>query len=300
MSDQWLYRINGQEFGPVSLDLVRSLVTLGVIAPDDEVRDASRSNWILACAAAELRDSLKASEANLSVERREARDQWYCRGAAGDFGPLRLVDLIELAAQGELSPDEEVKSKLDDYWRQLHTIERLIELLPFKQDVEAKIQQSQARRQFETNRNHSSFDRWSATPTADVDGEEIHVIPFPGLRSTEITTAESAVDGERFDVESAIQTTPVETATIDELFDIDLTPTQSLSDSSECDEWMGWVQGTEFGPISYSELLTWAVTGRLSPLDFVRRGYEGQFVPAVNVPCLFTIRAASAARSVEQ
>lgn len=192
MSDQWLYRIHGQEFGPVSLDLVRSLVTLGVIAPDDEVRDASRSNWILACAAAELRDSINSSEAQLAVERREARDQWYCRGPAGDCGPLRLVDLIELAAQGELLPDEEVKSKLDDYWRQLNTIERLIELLPFRHDVEAKIQRSQARRQFEAEKDHSSFDRFSATSTttpAD-DGEEIHIIPFPGRATAAVPPRE--------------------------------------------------------------------------------------------------------------
>ena len=70
-------------------------------------------------------------------------------------------------------------------------------------------------------------------------------------------------------------------------------PDQTDLESNEPDEWMGWVGGEEFGPIGYSELLTWAVIGRLSPMDFVRRGGEGQYVPAVNIPCLFTIRAAA-------
>ena len=135
MSDQWFYRIQGQEYGPVSLDLVRSLVVSGVIAPDDEVRDLERSNWILACAASELRGSTQQRSIDLAEERRHQRDQWYCRGATGDYGPLKLVDLIELAVRGELSPDEEIKARVDDYWRQIHTFERLLELLPFPDEI---------------------------------------------------------------------------------------------------------------------------------------------------------------------
>ena len=135
MSDQWFYRIQGQEYGPVSLDLVRTLVVSGTIAPDDEVRDLERSNWILACAASELRVSNQQRSINLSEERRQQRDQWYCRGATGDYGPLNLADLIELAVRGELSPDEEIKARVDDYWRQVHTFERLLDLLPFPDEI---------------------------------------------------------------------------------------------------------------------------------------------------------------------
>ena len=131
MSDRWFYRVFGQEFGPVSLDLVRTLVAAGTIAPDDEVRDANRSNWILACAASELRNSGNLPATDVVVERRAVRDEWFCRGAAGDFGPLTLSDLIQLAALGELKPDEDVKSQVGDYWKQLGSIRRLVELLPF-------------------------------------------------------------------------------------------------------------------------------------------------------------------------
>src|SRR5580698_5643435 len=100
MSEQWFYRVYGQEFGPVSLDLVRTLVAAGTIAPDDEVRSAARSNWILACAASELKDSIRSKP--VSVERRTSRDQWYRHGSEGDVGPLKLTDLIQLAVEGGL------------------------------------------------------------------------------------------------------------------------------------------------------------------------------------------------------
>ncbi len=131
MSDRWLYRVFGQEFGPVSLDLVKTLVAAGTIAPDDEVRDATRSNWILACSASELSGSIQTPVAELVAERRAVRDEWYCRGAGGEIGPLKLSDLIQLAADGDLRPDEDVKAWADDQWKQLGSISRLVELLPF-------------------------------------------------------------------------------------------------------------------------------------------------------------------------
>lgn len=68
--------------------------------------------------------------------------------------------------------------------------------------------------------------------------------------------------------------------------------------------WFGWLDGQEFGPISYLELLKWAGSGRLSPTDFVRKGDAGHFVPAVTISSLFTVRPATqrdetAAESVE-
>ena len=52
--------------------------------------------------------------------------------------------------------------------------------------------------------------------------------------------------------------------------------------------------------VDFYQLLAWAVTGRLSPMGFVRRGQEDQYVPAVNILVLFTVRAAanSLSRSV--
>ena len=322
MSDQWFYRVYGQEFGPVALELVRSLVASGTIAPDDEVRDATRSNWILACAATELRDSIKSPISELTVERREARDEWFCRGATGELGPLKLIDLIQLAAEGELSPDEEIKAKADDYWRQVSSIQRLVDLLPFPEDYFAL-----------PRKRSTSFDR-------DID-DEPQVILFPGARSSGSTSepgnapTENSIDDEtqtsgRLEANErhvpASDATPAGQATFGALT---VTHRQVLSTSTELScavsttdsfstredpettdsirmwghqdsepksgdsQWTGWIDGKEFGPVEYPELLTWAVTGRLSPTDFIRRGHEGQFVPAVNIPCLFTVRAAA-------
>lgn len=133
MSGQWFYRIRGKEFGPVALDLVRSLAATGTIACDDEVRDAQKSTWLLACCATELKDSINSPIPDLPTERRSARDEWFCRGASGEVGPLKLAELIKFAADGDLAPDEEIKAKADDYWKQVRSIQRLIDLLPFSE-----------------------------------------------------------------------------------------------------------------------------------------------------------------------
>lgn len=165
MSDQWLYRIRGQQFGPVSLELVRTLVASGAIAPDDEVRDTARSNWILACAATELRVSTNAEMSQPAVERRIGRDEWYCRGYAGDYGPLSISELIQLAADGELQPDEEIKSRVDDYWRQIRSIRRLVDLLPFPNQPRLK------------GRSQSS-----SINSDPMNSEPADILPFPGIQ----------------------------------------------------------------------------------------------------------------------
>lgn len=385
MSDRWYYRVFGQEFGPVSLDLVRTLVASGTIASDDEVRDARRSNWILACAASELRDSIKTTVSDLTIERREVRDEWFCRGASGDFGPLALSELIRLAAVGELKPDEVVKTTANDYWKQICSIARLVELLPFADrlnpgntndlgvgprllrpfdETNDPIESnpagqggtSESSKIAQTIREQNKFvehsnpiesskvenvtdhERMSANLerreicSTDVapdrfapdhtNGFEYEILLFPGVRSEEVCDSKCSetdlpVNG---DCHCDTFMTPNLTSEPSNVFasvnHSQSLPTASFASttmSSPHDEtqsmnaldrletamnasdikWTGWIAGEEFGPVDYSELLSWAVTGRLSPMDFVRRGDEGQYLPAVNVPCLFTVRAAA-------
>ena len=292
MSDQWLYRIRGQEFGPVSLDLVRNLVAAGTIAVDDEVRDLNSSKWTLACAATELCGSAKASEPN--VERRLGRDEWYCQGYAGEVGPLSMSDLIQLAADGDLRPDEQIKSHVDDYWRQINSIRRLVELLPFPDEPRPG------------NRPAFSF-----TKNEAANSEPADILPFPGVWSQPQLPDERINDlidqlknfigneDDQQDVSTHGTEKPNEIgeAVRSKKLSIGGKPVPFdpiLPAETESNErWSGWIAGQEFGPVSFSELLSWAVTGRLAPMDFVRKGDEGQFVPAVNIPCLFTVENAA-------
>ncbi len=329
MSEQWFYRIYGQEFGPVSLDLVRTLVAAGTIAPDDEVREATRSNWILACAAYELRDSIKSPQSDRDVERRTVRDEWFCRGADGDFGPLKLVDLIQLAVDGELSPDEQVKAKADDYWKQVSSIRRLVELLPFPDEQRRPVSTANRPTLIERNQWFKTADdntsdsaigmpdqvsqpdsdfvggrqttvrsqpQGIGTPDPDdpSDNEEADVILFPTDRSTRSVDAKSLID----QLNSTDSLTNIlgefgTLSSLNQVFPATLRSEQHCESDLAGSEWTGWIGGEEFGPISYTQLLTWAVTGRLSPVDFVRQGQEGPFVPAVSIPRLFTVRAAT-------
>lgn len=329
MSDQWYYRIYGQDFGPVSLELVRSLVESGTIAPDDEVRDATRSNWILACAASELRDSIKSPISELAVERRATRDEWFCRGAAGDFGPLKLADLIQLAAAGQLGSDEQIKAKADDYWKQISSIQRLVALLPFpdkhrQQEIVGTTPSSHQGLRLTTQ---ISPDRHPSNPLSrhetdkdlsTIEDEEPVVVLFPSVqrqRTINEPITSSADDAIPIDVHGTSEqqqecqywtadvisqsTESIAAAMIEDAIANDrpasirmpfhLDAKQHAGDS----QWTGWIGGKEFGPVDYSQLLTWAVTGELSPTDFVRQGSEGDLVPAVSIPCLFTVRAAT-------
>jgi hypothetical protein len=315
MSDQWFYRIKGQEFGPVALDLVRSLVASGTIAPDDEVRDSARSNWLLACAATELRDAVKPDFLDSSVERRITRDEWFCRGATGEFGPLKLIDLIRLAADGELLPDEEIKAKADDYWKQVRTYQRLIQLLPFHDasyltgqrtfgySPPVSVPNSIDRNAALTHDDPPSVLLFPGVRSTASDSVSVNSLPnasfpegslaqsecSPDTRTVAATTSESLTKSPALGVLSTLDHSSV----YEETDPIRMWGHQDSNSTFGNSQWTGWIGGEEFGPIDYTELLTWAVTGQLSPMDFVRRGTDGQYVPAVNIPCLFTVRAAA-------
>ena len=342
MSELWFYRINGREYGPVGLDLVRSLVRSEAIAPDDEVRNAARSNWILACAATELRDSLKKPYFDLKNDRRTARDQWYCQGATGEMGPLKLTELIQLAACGQLVSDEHVKATADNYWRQVGSFQRLVELLPFTDTFNPILDQRpgavgifpKLSSEFEetpitddsdvrpanspTNADqgpHSQGGNQHATDKQldNSDDQLPNVLLFPGVVATTSTAASLISESDRSSLDDS-SIDAIATATMGSMSERDKLNFFSMLDHSpstaETDpiriwghqdsstafgnaKWTGWIGGEEFGPVDFTELLTWAVIGRLSPMDFVRRGTSGQFVPAVNIPCLFTVQAAA-------
>ena len=296
MSDQWFYRIHGQVFGPVSLDLVRTLVLTGTIAPDDEVRSGAQSNWLLACAAEELQSTLNVTNIPFPIERRSVRDQWYCRANSGEVGPLDLPELIRLAIDGHLQPHQEIKARVDDYWRQIGSIERLIELLPFADRVGRQpVSQYGSRARLTVHRACDPADVTSAdqdsrckigtsvteVPQSEVD-DDCCIVAFPASATKVVEPCDVIKLDEACDCEAiTLESRPVRL--IDRLDD---------NTNNATSIWTGWIHGDEFGPIDYTELLSWAVTGRLSPLDLVRSSSDGRVIPALQVPGLFSVEAA--------
>ena len=260
MSERWHYRIGGHEFGPVSFELLQTLVALGTIAPDDEVRNGASTTWILACAATELHPSLASSKSATEVERRTYRNEWYCRRADGEIGPLELSDLITLAANGGLNASEEVKAWADDYWKEIGSIGRLVELLPFPDQNRKR----PAEIRFPIPKALQPSDGRGLSSSDVGQNLEEQILLFPGVES-------------RSDL--SIQAT-------DGLDEVDC-PDTALSV-----RWSGWIAGTEHGPVDFEQLTEWVTAGRLSPLDFVRQGESGQYIPAINVPGLFCVRPA--------
>ena len=54
MADRCFYKMLGEEFGPVSLEMLRELVESGQLAGDDEVRMDTRSGWVQVSTVAQL------------------------------------------------------------------------------------------------------------------------------------------------------------------------------------------------------------------------------------------------------
>lgn len=48
MSQNWYYRVLGEEFGPVSFDTVGELAQKGLLSPNDELRDGEKGPWVAA------------------------------------------------------------------------------------------------------------------------------------------------------------------------------------------------------------------------------------------------------------
>jgi len=138
MSNQWHYRLLGEEFGPVSTETVKSLIEAGTLSDSDELRSEGSSTWVTAAQA--LRSSSAAAASAVSVDAAAADDdvQWYCRVAGQELGPVAFDDLVRFAENGELTADEEVKYGATGKWRKVGAIGRLVSVLPFRETTELR------------------------------------------------------------------------------------------------------------------------------------------------------------------
>jgi hypothetical protein len=144
MSENWFYRVFGEEFGPVSLNDLHEFAANGTLSGDDEVRPEALSMWVPAKAVRELQEhyhgSIKSASTvttamNEAATAPAATDEWYYRmtGDEGvEVGPLTFDALIELAKSGRLTSDDEVRLGVDGKWRRAGSMGRLVAVLPYQ------------------------------------------------------------------------------------------------------------------------------------------------------------------------
>ena len=139
MSEQWFYRLFGEEFGPVLLSDLRELAANGTLSGDDQVRPATISIWVSSKSVCELQDIYQttAIESDSSVvnSTSPAADEWYYQQPSINdavTGPMTFEALLEQAKSGRLSADDEVKFGVDGKWRRAGSMGRLVAVLPYR------------------------------------------------------------------------------------------------------------------------------------------------------------------------
>ena len=287
MTDQWFYRMFGEEFGPLPLEKLRELAESGTIHAFDQVRPASSGNLVdagtieglgLSTGDRQLGSAIATTKTKSDFEistPQAGSDDWFCRVADQELGPLSFDKLLEFAEHERLSADDQVKLGRNGKWRRAGSIGRLMAALPY-----------QATEQTIIHAPKQTSDRAPVSPTAPRSA--VVAVPAPQPVATPNSEATYRVAFEQATakvVESMLAQTDAAYQAAEEQARSQI----AWATAPNVDRyWWGWAGGVEFGPVEFSQIFGLAKSGQLKPSDFVRNGQHGQYVPSVNIPGLFT------------
>jgi len=266
MANQWYYRMFGQDFGPVGIDELKQLAELGSISSGDEVRPANSSNWVAADSVSELglSGANSASPKQLVAEPAPTfstpagADDWYCMIHGQELGPLTFDEVLEFAERGQFDANDDVKLGESGKWRKVGSIGRLVAVLPFHepQAPEPKPPEKVA----------------PPVPAPAVKVVAVAAPPPPPKPNPELIAANNAVVQAETALAAADQTAKM---LVSWALARNVDPT-----------WWAWYGGAEYGPVGFTQIFEWALTGRFQLSDFVKNGFHGHYGPASNVPGL--------------
>ncbi len=209
MSENWYYRVFGEEFGPVSLNDLRESATNGTLSSDDEVRPEALTMWIPAKAVRELQDlyevavesaSTVTGTMNAAAASPAVTDEWYYRfsdNAETEVGPLPFDGIIELAKSGRLMADDEVRLGVDSKWRRAGNMGRLVAVLPYqtRRRNPAPAPTAEAPQEVEATPVNAVQDLLDSLPDEAVeDPQTIVMTPRPKQRDTSPAPMTEATD----------------------------------------------------------------------------------------------------------
>lgn len=291
MTDQWYYRVFGEDFGPVPFEKLREMAAKGTVGADDEVRRDNSNHWVAArsveglglgsigggTAVATATVSDTTSEGSSS---QSGLDEWYCLLHGNELGPLSFDELLKYAEHDNLSADDQVKLGANGKWRRVGSIGRLVAVLPYR-PVESKTPAPANR----TNK--------SKTPAS-----EQRVIEGSGKAApSPMSSAEAAP---QVDMQAAYQAA-YEQAKAQIASSMMAQAEAAFKASEEAakseiawafapnvdPQWWGFMGGAEFGPVGFQQVFALAKNGQLKPSDFIRNGPTGQFFASSNAPGLY-------------
>ncbi len=294
MTDQWYYRMFGEEFGPVAVEKLREMAVNGTVGASDEVRSARSSRWVSAGSVEELGLNLSSgdtatavatasdSDAMMNVSSpRTGLDDWYCLLNGSELGPLNFDELLKYAKHEQLSADHEVKLGANGKWRRVGSIGRLMAVLPYRAPALTNASPAIRSKTPATERpvvNDQTSSNASVTPPVpQLDMNAAYQAAYEQAKA-QITQSMLAQAEAAF--QQAEESAKAEIAW--------------ASAPNVDSQWWGWMGGTEFGPVAFAQVFALAKHGQLKPSDFLRNGPHGQMFPSSSAPGLYSAVAAIA------
>ena len=293
MSEQWFYRMFGEQFGPMPFEKLKELADDGTIQALDQVRSESSGSWVNAATidGLELSASFRGDISNVTTATSisdfeisttpTSTDEWYCSLGDHELGPISFEELLKFAENEKLSRDDQVKLGANGKWRRAGSIGRLVAVMPY-QAVEKKIirkanslpKQSEAPTdEFTVTTTIKTVDVASAVakPVASVpDPEATYRVAYEQAKARLMETMLAQADSVYKTAEDQAHSQV------------------AWANGPSVDKyWWGWAGGVEFGPVEFTQVFGLAKSGQLKPSDFVKNGQHGQFVPSSGVPGLF-------------
>jgi hypothetical protein len=132
---RWYYRLFGQEFGPVPIDLLIQVIASGQLKPLDEVRADPNTTWVRVrdfLAGPAAADKNVASAPAPAPEAPAAADEWFCQSKNVGPDPYTFAELLFHARQGLLEPNDQIRFGSQGAWRRAGSIGRLMAEFPFQ------------------------------------------------------------------------------------------------------------------------------------------------------------------------
>lgn len=147
---RWYYRLFGEEFGPVPIDLLIQVIDSSQLKPTDEIRAdpslkrISVREFLAGPAAADKNHVASTLVTPPAAEAPAITDEWFCQSKTVEPGPHTFEELLSHARQGLLDPGDQVRFGGQGAWRRAGSIGRLMAELPFEQKPAANAPSPQA------------------------------------------------------------------------------------------------------------------------------------------------------------
>lgn len=228
------FSIVDSSFGVESQENLPSLDGFSIIEEEDKL-------------SSELESQLPRFATLEAVRSKHQKIQWFCRILNQELGPMSADDLMQLLLDGELAPNDEVKSSAEPEWVPARTVVFL-------------------------SSAGGSLDLLDAE-----DEEAANVVPASAAAVVSEPNEEAPAE------EPSVEETPAEPA--EEPAAVEPAKPPILKVRSK-QKWFCKLGGMGYGPIEAHKIKMWAEQERVEPTDLLKLGRKGEWFEAWQIEAL--------------